>query len=139
MPEASDKVRYVVDAAHSGYCAYVVICLIQVINRRISPIRSITCLTMEPRPGTYGTHKPQHALSQSVYDIMPAQVIGFGTVKDKKRKDDVAEILRLSYENTLMFIRTSGVEYIKTGRQYRVPNDKFRAFISKNLSKYRNF
>ncbi len=49
---------------------------------------------------------------------MPAQVIDFGAVKDKKRKDDVAEILRLSYENTLMFIRTSGVEYIKKKPSY---------------------
>jgi len=44
---------------------------------------------------------------------------------------DVAEILKISYDSSLSFIRYSGIDYIKIGRQYRVSHDKLEAFISK--------
>lgn len=44
---------------------------------------------------------------------------------------EVAEILKVSYEVALAFIKYSGVDYIKIGRQYRVSEDKLMAFLSK--------
>ena len=37
---------------------------------------------------------------------------------------ELADLLRISYENALNFIKYSGVEYIKVGRQYRVLESK---------------
>lgn len=34
--------------------------------------------------------------------------------------DEVAKILKVSYEQALKFIKYSGIKYIKIGRQYRV-------------------
>ena len=42
---------------------------------------------------------------------------------------DVADILKVSYETALAFIRYSGIDYIKVGRQYRVAEDKLLAFL----------
>lgn len=44
---------------------------------------------------------------------------------------EVAEILKVSYESALSFIRYSGIEYLKIGRQYRVSRDKLAAFLQK--------
>lgn len=44
---------------------------------------------------------------------------------------DVAEILGVSYETALAFIRYSGIDYVKIGRQYRVSETKLEAFLDK--------
>ena len=44
---------------------------------------------------------------------------------------DIAKILNVSYETALAFVRYSGVDYIKVGRQYRVSQSKLEAFLSK--------
>lgn len=44
---------------------------------------------------------------------------------------EVAQILKISYESALSFIKYSGIDYIKIGRQYRVSHDKLVAYISK--------
>lgn len=44
---------------------------------------------------------------------------------------EVADILKVSYESALSFIRYSGIEYLKIGRQYRVSRDKLAAFLQK--------
>ena len=44
---------------------------------------------------------------------------------------EVAEILKISYENALAFIKYSGIDYHKIGNQYRVSAEKLRAFLSK--------
>ena len=44
---------------------------------------------------------------------------------------EVAEILQVNYETALAFIRYSGVDYLKVGRQYRVAEDKLLAFLRK--------
>lgn len=43
---------------------------------------------------------------------------------------EVAEILRVSYETTLMYVKQHNLA-IKIGRQYRVPKDKLTAHLSK--------
>lgn len=47
---------------------------------------------------------------------------------------EVADILKISYESALAFIKYSGVDYIKVGRQYRVTKDKLNAFLMKKGS-----
>ena len=44
---------------------------------------------------------------------------------------EVAEILAVSYESALAFIRYSGVDFLRVGRQYRVAEDKLQAFLNK--------
>lgn len=44
---------------------------------------------------------------------------------------EVAEILKISYESALAFLKYSGVDYIRVGRQYRVSEEKLNAFLSK--------
>ncbi len=44
---------------------------------------------------------------------------------------DVADIMKVSYETALEFIKYSGIDYIKIGRQYRVSKDKLTAFLQK--------
>ena len=44
---------------------------------------------------------------------------------------EVAEIMKISYEAALAFIRYSGIDYIKVGRQYRVSQDKLDTFLNK--------
>ena len=44
---------------------------------------------------------------------------------------EVAETLKVSYDSALSFIKYSGVDYIKVGRQYRVAEDKLHAFLIK--------
>lgn len=42
---------------------------------------------------------------------------------------DIAEILNVSYETALAFVRYSGIEYVQIGRQYRVAANKLEAFL----------
>ena len=44
---------------------------------------------------------------------------------------EVAEIMKVSYESALVFIRFSGIDYVKVGRQYRVSRQKLEAFLNK--------
>ncbi len=44
---------------------------------------------------------------------------------------EVAEILKISYEAALSFIKYSGIDYHKIGNQYRVSAEKLRAFLNK--------
>lgn len=44
---------------------------------------------------------------------------------------EVANILRVSYDSALMFIKTSGVDYLLVGRQYRVSAEKLQAFLQR--------
>jgi len=43
---------------------------------------------------------------------------------------EVAEILRVSYETALMYVKQNNLA-IKVGRQYRVPKDKLATHLSK--------
>ena len=45
--------------------------------------------------------------------------------------EEIAEILKISYPSALAFIKYSGIDYIKVGNQYRVCEDKFKAFLTK--------
>ena len=45
---------------------------------------------------------------------------------------EIAEILKISYEKALDFIKYSGIPYIQIGRQYRVEEVKFVSFLQKN-------
>lgn len=44
---------------------------------------------------------------------------------------DIADILRVSYDSALMFVKTSGVDYLQIGRQYRVSAEKLQAFLQR--------
>ena len=44
---------------------------------------------------------------------------------------DIADILLLSYESALAFIKQSGIDYIQIGRQYRVSRDAFESFVKR--------
>lgn len=46
--------------------------------------------------------------------------------------NDIAEILQLSYEQALNFIKYSGIKFTKIGRQYRVAESSLNAFLMKN-------
>ena len=43
---------------------------------------------------------------------------------------DIAERLQVSYDTALEFIKNSGIAYIRIGRQYRVAETVFNAFVS---------
>ena len=45
------------------------------------------------------------------------------SVKDK------AVILKVSYDSALEFIKHSGIDYIKVGRQYRVSEEKLTVYL----------
>lgn len=45
---------------------------------------------------------------------------------------EVADLLKISYENALNLIKYSGVKYTKLGRQYRVDKDTLLTFLQKN-------
>lgn len=47
---------------------------------------------------------------------------------------EIAEILKVSYEKALDVIKYSGVPYIKVGRQYRVSQRSFNKFFDRNCS-----
>lgn len=42
---------------------------------------------------------------------------------------EISEFLKISYEKALGFIKYSGIDYIRVGRQYRVCEKKFWEFI----------
>ena len=42
---------------------------------------------------------------------------------------EIAEMLKISYDNALDFVKYSGVEYVLIGRQYRVLDSKLNAFL----------
>ena len=42
---------------------------------------------------------------------------------------DVADMLKISYDKALEFIKFSGVEYVQIGRQYRVLQSKLNLFL----------
>lgn len=47
---------------------------------------------------------------------------------------DVAEILQVSYDSALAFLKYSGVDALQIGRQYRVTEEKLWAFLNKKGS-----
>ena len=47
---------------------------------------------------------------------------------------EVAAVLRVSYDTALAFIKYSGIDFIQVGRQYRVTEDKLKAFLAKKGS-----
>lgn len=49
---------------------------------------------------------------------------------------EVAEILKISYEASLAFIKYSGIDHHKIGNQYRVSAEKLRAFLNKKGPTY---
>ena len=44
---------------------------------------------------------------------------------------EIAEILKVSYDSALAFVKYSGIDYIQVGRQYRVTEDKLTTFLAK--------
>lgn len=52
---------------------------------------------------------------------------------------DISRILKISYHSALDFIKYSGIDYIKIGNQYRVSEDKFRAFLAQKGKKIISF
>jgi len=42
---------------------------------------------------------------------------------------DIAAILKVSYDSALEFIKHSGIDYIKVGRQYRVSEEKLTVYL----------
>lgn len=44
---------------------------------------------------------------------------------------EIAELLKISYNNALGFIRNSGVPYLKLGRQYRVNRYQLEVYLQK--------
>ena len=51
---------------------------------------------------------------------------------------EIAEILDISYASALAFIKYSGIDYLKIGKQYRVSYEKLQAFIAKKGNTYIN-
>ena len=45
---------------------------------------------------------------------------------------EIADILGVSYDSALAFIKNSGIDYICVGHQYRVSEDKLRQFLSQD-------
>ena len=45
--------------------------------------------------------------------------------------NEVAQVLQISYESALAFIKYSGIDYIRVGRQYRVSEEKLTAYLTK--------
>ena len=44
---------------------------------------------------------------------------------------EIADFLKISYDSALAFIKYSGIDYIKVGRQYRVSQEKLNGFLSR--------
>ena len=47
------------------------------------------------------------------------------------KPQEIADILGVSYEAALAFIKFSGIDYVKVGRSYRVAEEKLSAFLLK--------
>lgn len=43
---------------------------------------------------------------------------------------DIADLMQVSYETALTFIKTSGIAYIQVGRQYRVSERAYETFVA---------
>ena len=56
-------------------------------------------------------------------------------ISDMLTAADISKILKISYHSSLDFIKYSGIDYIKIGNQYRVSEDKFRAFLAQKGKK----
>lgn len=56
-------------------------------------------------------------------------------ISDMLTAADISKILKISYHSALDFIKYSGIDYIKIGNQYRVSEDKFRAFLAQKGKK----
>lgn len=57
------------------------------------------------------------------------------SVPDLLTPREVAETLKISYENTLALIRYGGLPALKIGRQYRVKATDLAAFINSGGTK----
>ena len=44
---------------------------------------------------------------------------------------DIADILKISYDSALAWIKQSGIDYLKVGRQYRVSAEKLQTFLQR--------
>lgn len=44
---------------------------------------------------------------------------------------EIADILQISYDKALEFVKYSGIPYIRIDRQYRVEENAFKAFLSR--------
>ena len=44
--------------------------------------------------------------------------------------EEISLVLKISYDKALDFVKNSGVEYTKIGRQYRVSAKKLDAFLN---------
>ena len=44
---------------------------------------------------------------------------------------DIADILHISYDSALVWIKQSGIDYLRVGRQYRVSAEKLQAFLQR--------
>ena len=49
---------------------------------------------------------------------------------------EVAEIMKISYESALAFIKYSGIDYHRIGNRYRVSAEKLKAFLNKKGPTY---
>ena len=47
--------------------------------------------------------------------------------------EEIAHMLKISYDKALDFVKNSGVEYTKIGRQYRVSAKKLDAFLNPQI------
>ncbi len=47
---------------------------------------------------------------------------------------EIAQMLQISYEKALAFIKFSGIKYIKIGNQYRVSEVSLNVFLQKNTN-----
>lgn len=45
---------------------------------------------------------------------------------------EIADLLQISYDNALGFIKYSGVKYVRLGRQYRVEERDLINFLAQN-------
>ena len=53
--------------------------------------------------------------------------------------NDIAELMQVSYETALNFIKASGIPYIMVGHQYRVSDTAFENFVSATQTQTVNF
>lgn len=53
-----------------------------------------------------------------------------GALPEYLTPHEIADLLRLSYDKALDFIKYSGVRYVRLGRQYRVEKKDLMAFLS---------
>lgn len=53
-----------------------------------------------------------------------------GALPEYLTPHEIADLLRLSYDKALDFIKYSGVRYVRLGRQYRVDKKDLMTFLS---------